>query len=153
MKKTKKIQYSLEHFYPDFDRQKFFDLFVDPKAWSESDILQGTITINKPGKDYPQGLGAIRTLQTGSMSIKEDIVGFESPKYFSYATYNGSLPVNDFGGELFFEEKDGGVLIKYKGGFNPKYFGTGWIFKYFFSSAQKGVFKKLGQAYNALYGS
>lgn len=35
------------------------------------------------------------------MKNKEGIVGFKPPEYFRYATHNGSMPVNDFGGELF----------------------------------------------------
>lgn len=151
MKKTRKIHYELEHFYPDVDRKKFWDMFVDPEAWSKSDLLQGEITIIKPGEEHPQGLGAVRILTTGSMKIKEEIVGFRPPEYFSYATYNGSLPVNDFGGELYFEEQKDGLYAKYKGSFNPKYWGTGWLFKYLFRSAQKSAFRSLGKAYEANY--
>lgn len=147
----KKIHYELEHFYPNFDRQKFWDLFVDHEAWSKSKFLPGEITISKPGKDHPQGLGAVRTLVTGSMNIKEDIVGFRPPEYFGYNTHNGSLPVNDFGGELFFEKQKDGLLVRYKGSFNPKYFGTGWLFKYFLRSTQKSAFQLLGKAYTAYY--
>lgn len=151
MQNTKKIHYELEHFYPNVDRQKFWDLFVDHETWSKSEFLPGEIKIIKPGKDHPQGAGAVRSVVTESMNIIEDIVGFHPPEYFSYVTHNGSMPVNDFGGELFFEEQKDGLLVRYKGSFNPKYFGTGWIFKYFLRSAQKSVFQKLGKAYKAYY--
>ncbi len=151
MENTKKIHYELEYFYPNFDRQKFWDLFVDHEAWSKSDFLPGEIIIIKPGKDHPQGEGAIRSVVTGSLNIKEDIVGFHSPEYFSYATHNGSLPVDDFGGELFLEEQKDGLCARYKGSFNPKYFGTGWLFRYIFRAAQKSAFQNLGKAYQAYY--
>ncbi len=63
----------------------------------------------------------------------------------------GSLPVNDFGGELHLAERDGGVLAHYTGSFNPKYPGTGWIFKRVFRSAQRFAFRGLGRAYEARY--
>lgn len=151
MENTKKIHYELEYFYPNVDQQKFWDLFVDHEAWSKSDFLPGKIIILKPGKDHPQGEGAVRSVVTGSLNIKEDIVGIRSPEYFSYATRNGSLPVNDFGGELFLEEHKDGLLARYKGSFNPKYFGTGWLFRYIFRSAQKSAFQNLGKAYHAYY--
>lgn len=150
MTNTKKIHYNLEYFYPDFDRQKFFDLFVDHEAWTNSEFLP-EIRIIKPGETHPPGLGAVRLVISGRMNIKEDIVGFQSPKYFSYASQNGSMPVNDFSGKLFLEEKNGGVLAKYEGSFNPKYFGTGWLFNYLFQSAQKSAFRSLGKAYKAYY--
>jgi hypothetical protein len=56
MKKTKKINYKLEYFYPNYDVDKFWKLFVDHKAWSESEFLSGEITIDKPGKGHPQGV-------------------------------------------------------------------------------------------------
>lgn len=150
MKNTKKIHYELDHFYPGFDCQKFFDLFVNNEIWTESEFLP-EVRIIKPGKDHPMGLGAVRFLLSGRMKIKEEIVGFQSPEYFSYATQNGSMPVNDFGGKLFLEGNNNGVYIKYHGSFNPKYFGTGWIFKRIFSSAQKSAFENLGKAYKAYY--
>lgn len=151
MENTKKIHYELEHFYPGFDRQKFFDLFVNHEAWTESEFMPGKVSIIKPGKDHPLGLGAVRAVDSGRMIIEEDIVGFQSPEYFSYASRNGSMPVNDFVGELFLKEQKGGVLAKYKGSFNPKRFGTGWIFKYVFRSVHKSAFRDLEKAYKAYY--
>ena len=151
MESTKKIHYEFEYFFPDVDRKKLWDLFVDHEAWSKSDVLPGEITILKPGYGHPQGEGATRSVSAGSMTIKEDIVGFRSPEYFSYATHNGGLPVNDFVGEMFFEEKKDGLLAKYKGRFNPKYFGTGWLFKIFLRSAQRSACRDLGKAYRAYY--
>ncbi|GAA0411150.1 hypothetical protein GCM10009133_19500 [Cocleimonas flava] len=151
MDNTKKVYYEIEYFYPDVDQQKFWDMFFDYEAWSKSDILPGEISIIKPGKDDPLGVGAVRSVISGSLNITEDIVGFRPPEYFSYATRNGSMPVNDFGGELFLEVYKGGLLSKYKGGFNPKYFGTGWLMKYVFRRAQKSAFIGLGKAYKAYY--
>ncbi len=151
MANTKPIQYEFECFFPNVDRQKLWDLFVDHEAWSKSDLLPGEITVLKPGKDHPQGEGATRSVSAGSMNIKEDIVGFRSPEYFSYATHNGSLPVDNFVGEMHFEEQQGGLRAQYKGRFNPKYFGTGWIFKIFLRSAQKSACQNLAKAYEAYY--
>lgn len=148
---TKKIHYQLEHFYPGFNQQKFWDLFVDHEAWSKSEFLPGKININKSGQNHPQGLGAIRTIVTGSMTIKEDIVGFRSPEYFSYATHNGSLPVDNLSGQIFITSEKDGVLLRYKGSFNPKYFGTGWFFKRLLSSGQKSVLDGLEKAYKTYY--
>ena len=147
----KKMNYELERFYPGFDRKNLWDLFVDPVAWTNSEFLGGEITILKPGKGHPQGLGAVRSLKSGRMTIVEDIVGFKPYEYFSYATHDGSLPVNDFGGQMFLKSENGGVLLRYKGGFNPKYFGTGWFFKRFLSSGQKSVLEGLEKAYKAYY--
>ncbi|WP_310993968.1 hypothetical protein [Aequorivita marina] len=150
MTNSKKIDYKLEHFYPDFDRQKFFDLLTDYKAWTNSELLPD-IQIIKPGKDYPLGLGAVRLVLSEEMRIEEEIVGFRSPEYFSYASRNGVMPVNDFLGKIFIEEKDGGVLIKYEGSFKPKNTDTGSSFTEIFKSAQKSAFENLGKTYKTYY--
>ena len=150
---TRKIHYGIEHFYPGFDRQKFWDLFVDYEGWSKSDILPSEISIVTPGEGHPMGKGAVRKVVSGSMTIIEDIVGFQPPEYFSYASRNGAMPVNDFAGELFLEQRSDGLLARYKGGFNPKRFGTGWLLRIVFRRAQTSAFRGLGKAYEERYGS
>lgn len=147
MSQSKKVTYEVEHVYPDVERQKFWDLFVDHEAWSASDILPGEITIVEPGDGHPQGVGAVRSVVAGPLKITEDITGFRPPEYFQYATRNGSLPVNDFGGELFLEERADGMVARYQGGFNPKYPGTGGLFKLFFRSSMKSSLRRIGKAY------
>lgn len=39
MKNTKKINYELKYFYPNFDQEKLWNLFVDYQAWSKSEFL------------------------------------------------------------------------------------------------------------------
>lgn len=145
------IHYELEHFYPKFDRQKFWDLFVDYEGWSKSKYLPGKITILKAGKGHPLGVGATRLVDTGLIKMKEDILGFRESEYFQYTAHDGSLPVDNFGGELFFEDFKDGLLIKYKGRFNSKYFGTGWLLRKLLSKGQKQAFKSLGKAYKEKY--
>ena len=147
----KKYKYKIEHFYPGFDQKKFFNMFVDHEAWTKSDLLPGDITILKPGKVHSQGLGAVRQVISGNMTIIEDIVGFESPNLFQYSSRNGSMPVNDFGGMLVLVPKDDGVLAKYEGGFNTRYFGTGRLFRFLFRRGQKTAFANLEKAYNSYY--
>ena len=149
MEKTRKFHFELEQFYPGLYREKSFDLFADYKAWSKSEFLRGETTIVKPGEGYPQGLGAVRSLAIGRMTIVEDIAGFIPHEYFSYSTYNGSMPVNDFSGGLFFEDKEDGLFVKYKGSFNPEYFGTGRLFSSFLRRAQKSAYESLGKVYKA----
>jgi hypothetical protein len=146
------FNYSIDTFYKGFDQQKFFDLFVNHKAWSKSDLLPGDITVIKPGKGHPQGLGATRKVLSGSMEIIEDIVGFNSPRMFKYAARNGSMPVNDFVGELQIEEQIDGILVKYRGGFNKRYFGTGNLFRLLFRRGQRTAFDNLEKVYRAYYG-
>ena len=150
--KAKKVQYEVEHVYVDVDQQKFWDLFVDHEAWSESDLLPGVITIIEPGEGHPQGVGAVRSVVAGRLKVTEDILAFEPPGYFRYSARDGSFPVDDFGGELFLDERADGLVARYRGGFNPKYPGTGRLFRFLFRSSMKMSLSKLGKAYAATYG-
>ena len=94
-------QHVVEQFYPGFDRRKFWEFFVDYEGWSKSDILAGEISIITPGEGHPMGKGAVRSVVSGSMTISEDVIAFQQPVYFAYASRNGVMPVNDFVGELF----------------------------------------------------
>ncbi|MEP3329718.1 SRPBCC family protein [Sedimentitalea sp.] len=147
MSDARKIHYEIEHVYPNADRQTLWDLFVDHEAWSKSERLPSEFVIVTPGEGHAQGLGAVRKVVSGSMNILEDIVGFQPPEYFSYASRNGDMPLNDFVGEVFFEGHKDGVRIRYRGAFNPKYFGTGWLFRIMFRRAQSSALQGLGLDY------
>ena len=152
MRDTRTKHYEVVHFYPGFDRQEFWDLFVDYESWSQSDMLPGEISVIEPGNGHPMGKGAVRSVVSGSMTITEDITGFQPPVYFAYASRNGAMPVNDFVGELFLEQRADGLVATYKAGFNPRYFGTGWLFRIMFRRAHRSFFRGLGRAYEARYG-
>ena len=148
---TRKTHYEITHFYPGADLRKFWDLFVDYDAWSASDILPSEISIVTPGEGHPMGKGAVRKVVSGSMTIIEDIVAFQTPVYFSYASRNGDMPVNDFVGELFLEHRKDGLLARYKGAFKPRHFGTGWLFRILFRRGQGAALHGLGQVYAERY--
>ncbi len=54
-------------------------------------------------------------------------------------------------GEFFFDEQDHGLLVKNRGGINPKYPGTGRLLRFFMRSRQRSVLLNLGGAYRAYY--
>lgn len=152
MANSKLVSFEVSHFYPNLEPQKFWDFFVDHEWYTQSDIMQGEIILDKPGKDHPQGLGAVRRIIIGdSINLTEDIVGFDVPNYFCYAIRDGGMPINKYKGEIFNESKDGGLLLRYKGSFEPKYFGTGWFFKLFLSRRIKSHFPIWEKGYNAYH--
>lgn len=147
MADIRRHRYEVEQVIPNADRQKLWDLFVDPEAWSTSNRLPGKLVIVSPGKGHPQGIGAVRKVMSGSMTIIEDIVGFQPSEYFSYISRNGDMPVNDFAGEVFFEKHPNMVVVRYRAAFNAKYFATGWLFKIIFRRAHKSALRGLALDY------
>lgn len=80
---TRTKHFEFVQVYPGFDRQKFWNLFADYEGWSGSDILAGEISIVEPGQDHSMGNGAVRSVLSGSMTITEDITGFQPPVCFA----------------------------------------------------------------------
>ena len=95
---------------------------------------------------------AVRFVESGRMTIVENVVGFEPPALFAYASRNGSLPVDDFAGEFRLDPHPDGLRARHRGGFSPKIAGTGWLFRLLLRAAQGAAFRGLGTAYEARYG-
>lgn len=151
MAKSNLITFEITHFYPDFDQQKFWDFLVDQDWYNKSSIMPGEITIVKSGKGHLQGLGATRRIKIEKIEITEDIVGFEAPRYFSYAVHEGGMPVSEYRGEFFMEPHNGGLLFRYKGSFKPKALGINWLFKWLFRSRIKSMIPIWEKGYMAYH--
>lgn len=147
MTAAKQFHYELEHYFPDVERPSFFDFFLHHEAWSASDLLPGEIRVLEPGQGHPLGAGAVRSVTTGSMVITEDVVGFRDGEYFHYEARDGAMPVANFGGELTLQVLPGGLLARYRGGFDQQYPGTGRILRQVFRLVQGATFRRLGRAY------
>jgi hypothetical protein len=69
-------------------------------VWDES-------SIERPGQDGQQGLGAIRRLRQGRRTLREEVVTFEPSSRFDYAVLSG-IPVRDYVGRVTLTYLDGG---------------------------------------------
>lgn len=135
MTPASQLTFEVTHEYSGFDQQKFWDFFVDYEWHSKSGVMPAETVLNKHGERYPQGVGAIRTIKmANNMNFVEDIVGYEPPHHFAYTLKNSPLPVNSYRGDLFFENTQAGMALRYIGSFSPKYFGTGWVLRWFLRS-------------------
>ncbi len=146
-----KVTFEFTHFYPGFEPQKFWDFHVDHEWYTKSDIMIGEISLLKEGQGHPSGLGALRKLTIGNIKLEEDIVGFDAPHYFSYAARPGGMPVKNYVGEFFFTSKNNGLELRYKGSFDPKPFGTNWLFKYIFNSRMRKMVPIWEKGYRAYH--
>ncbi len=127
-------EFEISHFYPNVDPQLFWDFLVDHQWQSKSSIMPGEVTIDKPGDGHPQGLGAVRRITIGNIDLTEDVVGFEPPRYIGYQVHEGGsgMPVRGYRGEMFLEAQVDGLVFRYRGTFETRLWGTGWLFKRLF---------------------
>ena len=92
---------------------RVFPVVTDHKRLEE--WQKGTkVTIEKPGVPPPNGLGAVRKIAGGPLSVWEEVVRWEEPSAMDYRLIRG-FPLRDHLGELRFRPTpDGGTLLEYR---------------------------------------
>jgi uncharacterized protein YndB with AHSA1/START domain len=91
--------------------EKVFAAVTDHKRIEE--WQKGTrVTIEKPGVPPPNGLGAVRKIRGGPLSVQEEVVRWEEPHAMDYRLIRG-FPLRDHLGELrFLPTPEGGTLLE-----------------------------------------
>ena len=93
--------------------EKVFDAVTDHKRL-ESWQAGTKVTIERPGVPAPNGLGAVRKIRQGPMTIWEEVVRWEAPTAMDYHLFKGP-PLRDHLGEIRLSpESSGGTLVRYR---------------------------------------
>jgi uncharacterized protein YndB with AHSA1/START domain len=72
------------------------------------------VTIEKPGVPPPNGLGAVRRISGGPLSVWEEVVRWEEPNAMDYRLVRG-FPLHDHLGEIRCKPTpEGGTLLEYR---------------------------------------
>lgn len=85
-----------------------------------------TSVLEREGKDDPNGVGAIRHLRKGPISIREEVVACEPPRTFSY-TVVGGPPVRDYLGVVTLAADGNATRVHWTVRFEPKIPLTGRV--------------------------
>ena len=106
----------------DAPREKVWEVYTDHAAfWS----FMGSATIERVGHEDPNGTGCIRVLGPGRFAAREEILDFEPPGRITYRVLDGSTPIADHLGEVFFEEDGGGTRVLWRARFRCTVPGLG----------------------------
>jgi uncharacterized protein YndB with AHSA1/START domain len=98
--------------------QRVFDRLTDHRGYAKMTPLR-TSTLEKEGEPAPNGVGAIRKLGLVGPPIREEVVGYESPTFFSYKALSG-LPVSEHLGEVKLRDVGGKTEMTYTVSFTAK---------------------------------
>ncbi|MEO7113310.1 MAG: SRPBCC family protein [Polyangiaceae bacterium] len=85
-----------------------FEQLIDHEAMASWPGI-GACTLVEEGTPR-NGLGAVRRVRVGGLTIDEKVVLYDPPHAFDYAIIRG-VPVNDHLGEVRFSETDGRVEV------------------------------------------
>jgi hypothetical protein len=105
--------------------EKVFAAVTDHKRIE--DWQKGTrVTIEKPGVPPPNGLGAVRKIRGGPLSMEEEVL-WDEPHAMDYRLIRG-VPLRDHLGELrFLPTPEGGTLLEYRIRYRVPWYAGGSI--------------------------
>ncbi len=84
-----------------------------------------TADLERPGRDRPQGVGAVRRLRAGRWTLRELVEVAEAPRRLRYRLLSG-MPVRDYVADVrLAPAPDGGTELTWSARFAPRVPGTG----------------------------
>jgi hypothetical protein len=122
-----------------------FALLKDGTTWPDWTIFDA-FELERPGKEEPMGLGAIRVFSSALTRAREEIVEFVSDRRLSYILLSG-FPFTDYRADVDLSPRaDGGTSIDWRASFEAKYPGTGWFWRLFMTAVLRKVASDLASA-------
>jgi Polyketide cyclase / dehydrase and lipid transport len=106
-----------------------YDLLCSGATWPRWSPL-GSFRLEQEGREGGESLGAIRVFTTVGVHSREELVGFEPGRSFSYTALSG-LPIRDHRADVTLAESNGGTAICWREDFRAKVPGTGWLYERF----------------------
>lgn len=84
------------------------------------------VVVHEKGNPASNGVGTVRTLTMGKISVRERLEAVTPSHSFTYRILSGS-PVKQYLGKWAFHEEDGFTIIQWCAEFKPKFPLIGWI--------------------------
>ena len=104
-----------------------FALIADGSTWPSWTPID-SFTLERPGDQGGESVGANRVFRTGRITSREQIVELEPHRRLGYILLSG-LPLRDYRATVDLVPNGGGTTIRWRSTFRPKIPGTGWIYR------------------------
>ena len=125
-----------------------YDLLRDGATWPQWSPI-GSFRLEREGRDGGESLGAVRVFRTATVSSREEIIGFEPGRSFSYSALSG-LPIRSHRADVELTGRDGGTAITWREDFVAKrpYSGSliGWFLRGFVQRCVDGLARHAASA-------
>ncbi len=113
--------------HADAPAEVLFALIADGATWPSWTPID-SFTLEKPGHEGGESVGAIRVFRTGRITSREQIVEIEPGRRLSYILLSG-LPLRDYRATVDLAPNGRGTTIRWRSTFRPRIPGTGWIYR------------------------
>lgn len=108
-------------------RQAVWNLYTDHCSWTEWAGV-GRVRLDAEGSPERDGVGCVRVISNGPVSVHEEVVAFEPPKRMAYRVVRGVGMKNHLG-EVEFEEDGNATLVRWRCHFDPAIPGLGFLLR------------------------
>ena len=127
------------------DPAVIFGLLKDGSTWPQWAIFD-SFELERPGHNEAYGVGAIRVFSTKVSRSREEITELIPDRRLAYVLLSG-FPLRDYRAEVDLDETSReSTTIAWRASFNPKYFGTGWLWRLFIKAVLATTAKQLAIA-------
>ncbi|MFP6626837.1 MAG: SRPBCC family protein [Deltaproteobacteria bacterium] len=109
-------------------REEVWNLYTDHVSWQEWSKI-GKVRLACEGQPAPNGVGCVRVISNGPISVEEKILSFDSPRRMTYTIVRGGLPIKDHLGEVVFSDEGETTLITWRCRFRSRIPGLGFLWK------------------------
>jgi hypothetical protein len=109
------------------DPQTVYRLVAAGETWPTWSGI-GSFELERPGREAPEGVGAIRVFRTGRATSREEIVELIPGRRLSYALLSG-LPLRGYRADIDLTPSGAGTDIRWHSRFTGKVPGTGWFYR------------------------
>jgi uncharacterized protein YndB with AHSA1/START domain len=93
-----------------------FDLLADHANYDRFRGIRGSELLNE-GEPAPNGVGAMRRVQTGPLRFEEEITAYERPARLDYLIVKINAPYQHDGGTIRLTERSGWTLVEWTSSF------------------------------------
>ncbi len=87
-----------------------FDVLADHAGWTRFPRISGAKVL-RPGDSDPNGVGALRRIESGPMFFEEEITAFTRPRLIEYVIRRSRPPVRTEGGRITLRPVGEGVDV------------------------------------------
>ena len=110
--------------------QRVWEVLTDHESMSRWFPPVKKVTLDPPGREERNGLGAVRHIQAAGPTVVEEVVEWDAPRRYVYVLLRGA-PIRDHRGEVSVVETDEGARATWKIQFRPLIPLTGVVLRPF----------------------
>lgn len=122
--------------------EKVWARYTDHVSWSRWAGL-GKVVLERDGVPAPNGVGCVRAIGSGPVTVYEEVVSFEPPHRMTYRVVRGGIPMRDHLGEVVMTTCAEGTHIRWRCQFEAGIPGLGrpmrWLVTTVFRRALAGL--------------